>query len=570
MDTEFKLHDAPLFDGPAQLPGGHSAATPMQLMQDSTTSRVGSSSAIPEHPTDCPPHADTPDMVTQLPELPSADKGGDSRGCKATHDQHRQAVLYAQPQMEYEAPELDSAEFQMAMELCAALAGQGSPVVASPLPTPPPPPPPACPAPAVATAVTRSGLLQQGIMAPNTFHHPMSTCDHHVLNSFTDLPGDGHVVVTANGHAPGGLSQGMDWLERTDSIFKFASMNMADVAEEVAAELTAGVVPTFEEVMVPVAVMDADGSGDEPCAAAQHASCNFSGHRGAPSGFLQSTGHGSFLVERPPVDAIATITRTAALAKDGGITALPPMAPGSAKTTASTSRDCSNDGSGGSTSGINSDLGGSEGGNADAMEEDDQAQDEDNNGNVTAEPDAVSEGTNTDGEENDDDDEDEPFVIRPHGPYSKRHITKAMLREHFDKPISQAAAALGIGVTVLKKYCRRFKVVRWPYRKLRSMDKLIDSVGEFCSDPSMIQMVLAELLAFRKQILNDPSIDLEARVKKLRQANFKHEYRQRLSDDAADDGTTRRRKRAPPASRQRHADTSAKTHKREKPLHELV
>lgn len=34
-------------------------------------------------------------------------------------------------------------------------------------------------------------------------------------------------------------------------------------------------------------------------------------------------------------------------------------------------------------------------------------------------------------------------------------------------------------MTVLKKFCRKFKVPRWPYRKLKSMEKLIASVEDY-------------------------------------------------------------------------------------------
>ena len=42
-----------------------------------------------------------------------------------------------------------------------------------------------------------------------------------------------------------------------------------------------------------------------------------------------------------------------------------------------------------------------------------------------------------------------------------------------------------------------------------------------------VQTVLMELESFRAMIYDDPAIDLEARIKKLRQANFKLEYKQR-------------------------------------------
>jgi hypothetical protein len=59
----------------------------------------------------------------------------------------------------------------------------------------------------------------------------------------------------------------------------------------------------------------------------------------------------------------------------------------------------------------------------------------------------------------------------------------------YDYPINMAAQKLGVGVTVLKKYCRKFQIPRWPYRKLKSMEKLIESVNEYAAqDPVMTQV----------------------------------------------------------------------------------
>lgn len=45
-------------------------------------------------------------------------------------------------------------------------------------------------------------------------------------------------------------------------------------------------------------------------------------------------------------------------------------------------------------------------------------------------------------------------------------------------PINEAANQLDIGVTVLKKYCRKFDIPRWPYRILSSLKKLIVSMED--------------------------------------------------------------------------------------------
>lgn len=59
---------------------------------------------------------------------------------------------------------------------------------------------------------------------------------------------------------------------------------------------------------------------------------------------------------------------------------------------------------------------------------------------------------------------------------SGRELSLDKLRSVYEHPISTAAAELNIGVTVLKKYCRWYSIERWPYRKIRSVDKLIEQL----------------------------------------------------------------------------------------------
>jgi hypothetical protein len=66
----------------------------------------------------------------------------------------------------------------------------------------------------------------------------------------------------------------------------------------------------------------------------------------------------------------------------------------------------------------------------------------------------------------------------------------------FHLPIADAATSLGLGVTVLKKRCRRIDIPRWPHRKLASIEKLIASVEKVCSKLPLMPCVLAEPDAF--------------------------------------------------------------------------
>jgi hypothetical protein len=66
----------------------------------------------------------------------------------------------------------------------------------------------------------------------------------------------------------------------------------------------------------------------------------------------------------------------------------------------------------------------------------------------------------------------------------------------YDLPITKAATELNTGVTVLKKYCRKFNIQRWPYRKRKSMRKLIETVERHAVDTgtaAAVVPVLAEL-----------------------------------------------------------------------------
>ncbi len=55
-------------------------------------------------------------------------------------------------------------------------------------------------------------------------------------------------------------------------------------------------------------------------------------------------------------------------------------------------------------------------------------------------------------------------------------ITKEELASCFNMPSEEAAKHLGIGLTVLKRLCRKFGVPRWPYRMRRSVERLIKNV----------------------------------------------------------------------------------------------
>eukprot|EP00164_Ancoracysta_twista_P000154 GFYU01000225.1.p1 GENE.GFYU01000225.1~~GFYU01000225.1.p1 ORF type:complete len:348 (+),score=103.39 GFYU01000225.1:66-1046(+) len=57
-------------------------------------------------------------------------------------------------------------------------------------------------------------------------------------------------------------------------------------------------------------------------------------------------------------------------------------------------------------------------------------------------------------------------------PPSKR-LSESDLRPFYNLPMAEACKQLGVCETVLKKYCRRIGIRRWPHRVIKSVEKLI-------------------------------------------------------------------------------------------------
>jgi len=48
------------------------------------------------------------------------------------------------------------------------------------------------------------------------------------------------------------------------------------------------------------------------------------------------------------------------------------------------------------------------------------------------------------------------------------------LAAQFNVPITEASKNLGICATVLKKICRKYGIQRWPHRKIKSLERMIE------------------------------------------------------------------------------------------------
>ena len=98
------------------------------------------------------------------------------------------------------------------------------------------------------------------------------------------------------------------------------------------------------------------------------------------------------------------------------------------------------------------------------------------------------------------------------------NFTLSELSYYFQYPINEAAEKLGICATVLKKICRKNGVSRWPHRKIKSIDSMIDSLKDVMEKhPESVHTLgldLDDLLQKRQYLLENPNVSYKSVVSK--------------------------------------------------------
>jgi hypothetical protein len=67
----------------------------------------------------------------------------------------------------------------------------------------------------------------------------------------------------------------------------------------------------------------------------------------------------------------------------------------------------------------------------------------------------------------------------------EKALTFEQVSQYFYMPITQAARELDVGLTLLKKRCRELGIPRWPHRKMKSLETLINNV-QVCSSSTVL------------------------------------------------------------------------------------
>ena len=113
---------------------------------------------------------------------------------------------------------------------------------------------------------------------------------------------------------------------------------------------------------------------------------------------------------------------------------------------------------------------------------------------------------------------------------SASEITQEELSSCFHLPSEAACRKLGIGLTVLKRQCRRFGIKRWPFRKMKSLDRLITNVqaGISPGDQNRTLVKSVEELEEQKRRMEECQVlDLDDNTKRLQQAYSKANHKAR-------------------------------------------
>ena len=109
-------------------------------------------------------------------------------------------------------------------------------------------------------------------------------------------------------------------------------------------------------------------------------------------------------------------------------------------------------------------------------------------------------------------------------------ITQEELSSCFHLPSEAACRKLGIGLTVLKRQCRKFGIKRWPFRKMKSLDRLITNVqaGISPGDQNLMLVKSVEELEEQKRRMEECQVlDLDENTKRLQQAYSKANHKAR-------------------------------------------
>ncbi|PWA36306.1 hypothetical protein CTI12_AA601550 [Artemisia annua] len=108
--------------------------------------------------------------------------------------------------------------------------------------------------------------------------------------------------------------------------------------------------------------------------------------------------------------------------------------------------------------------------------------------------------------------------------------SKEEITQYFHLPIVQAANELNVSLSVLKRCCRNMGFMRWPHRKLNSLDLLISTLqaengGATVDDYTKV--IITRLKEERRRVEENPDYKVAPSTKKLRDKSFRARHKRR-------------------------------------------
>ncbi|PWA90234.1 RWP-RK domain-containing protein [Artemisia annua] len=111
-------------------------------------------------------------------------------------------------------------------------------------------------------------------------------------------------------------------------------------------------------------------------------------------------------------------------------------------------------------------------------------------------------------------------------------LSREEIARYYHIPISQATRKFNIGVSLLKRQCRKLGIKRWPSRKLISLQELINHFKAEHGDAQpqeYTREIITRLLKEKKKVEENPNYQLPKNIIQLRKRSFKARYKKRKS-----------------------------------------
>ncbi|KAJ4733599.1 Plant regulator RWP-RK family protein [Rhynchospora pubera] len=97
--------------------------------------------------------------------------------------------------------------------------------------------------------------------------------------------------------------------------------------------------------------------------------------------------------------------------------------------------------------------------------------------------------------------------------------------QKFSLPIKEAARDLKVSVSTLKFRCRELGIPKWPYRKIQSLETLIETMLEI--EPFGFHHMIGKVREEIEAIKLNPALEIKYETERLRQEIYDSKYKRR-------------------------------------------